>query len=113
MSSTSKKHGNFVNEPIGHKSVQEVPGVGKAIGQQLSQSGTRTVSEQEWHESDQFSVTYSQFYLLQAENLMGRYLVSDRNPTEFKGWMQSNSNANSKQANDAFQALDTHRNRWS
>lgn len=55
------------------------------------------------------------FYVcsLQASNLMGRYLVADQNPVQFKSWMQNNTSANSKQANDAFQGLDTHYKRWS
>lgn len=44
MSSSSKKHGNFVNEPIGHKSARDVPGVGPAISKQLASNGTQSVS---------------------------------------------------------------------
>lgn len=44
--SSSKKHGNFINEPIGHKTVLQVPGVGPVLGTQLSAKGTTTVSGQ-------------------------------------------------------------------
>lgn len=39
MSSTSQKHKNFVGEPMGEKDVFELAGIGKILGNRLSEIG--------------------------------------------------------------------------
>ena len=35
MSSTSKKHRDFVGEPMGSKDVEKIPGIGSVIGENM------------------------------------------------------------------------------
>ena len=44
MSTTTKKHSSFVNEPMEGKHVTEVPGIGVVLGERLSDKGFKTVS---------------------------------------------------------------------
>lgn len=39
MSSTSQKHRNFVQEPMGEKSVTELAGIGEVLGGRLKDHG--------------------------------------------------------------------------
>lgn len=39
MSTTSKKHQDFVSEPMGEKEVTAIAGIGDVLGQRLSDKG--------------------------------------------------------------------------
>ena len=39
MATTSQKHRRFVDEPMGEKGVQELPGIGKTLGTRLEKKG--------------------------------------------------------------------------
>ncbi|VDM19847.1 unnamed protein product [Hydatigera taeniaeformis] len=82
--STSQKHRNFVSEPIGDKSVFELPGVGEVLGQKLKRKG------------------YGMAY-----NVLGQYLLLNKDEELFIDWMKLVSSANQKQAKDCFDALDS------
>ena len=43
MSSTTKKFREFMAEPIGDKSIQDVPGIGDVLGTKLSEAGYEKV----------------------------------------------------------------------
>lgn len=43
MANTSQKHRNFVSEPMGEKSVTELAGIGKALGDRLIEQNYDTV----------------------------------------------------------------------
>lgn len=44
MPYSSQKHGSFVLEPIGYKSVTQLPGIGAAAEQKLKDAGIEHVS---------------------------------------------------------------------
>lgn len=84
MSSTSQKHRNFVSEPMRHKPVTDLAGVGEVVGRRLNAAG-----------------------YVQASSVYGQYLVMK--PNQFQGWMKETAGANSKQAADCYKCL----NDWS
>ncbi|CAB3258432.1 unnamed protein product [Arctia plantaginis] len=84
MSSTSKKHRNFIAEPIRGKRVTELPGIGETLGERLSGRGYNT-----------------------ADKVLGQYLVMDRDRRSFERFLRKNCNANSKQVSDCYNGLDT------
>lgn len=79
---TSQKLRNFVSEPIGDKLVSELPGIGEALGQRLQRKGYAT-----------------------AYNVLGQYLLLNKQEELFIDWMKMTSGANSKQAADCYAAL--------
>ncbi|XP_025104082.1 barrier-to-autointegration factor-like [Pomacea canaliculata] len=79
---TSQKHRNFVAEPMGEKSVQELAGIGDVLGQRLSERG------------------FDKAYVV-----LGQYLVLKKDEDLFKTWLYDTCNANKKQQNDCYQCL--------
>lgn len=82
MSSTSKKHKNFVSEPMGDKPVTELAGIGDVLGSRLVDNN------------------YDKAY-----TVLGQFLLFKKDEALFKDWLQDISGANSKQQNDCFQCL--------
>ncbi|BFZ11492.1 hypothetical protein BsWGS_14531 [Bradybaena similaris] len=82
MSSTSKKHKNFVSEPMAEKSVTELAGIGDVLGHRLEESN------------------YDKAY-----TVLGQFLLFKKDETLFKDWLHDISGANSKQQNDCYQCL--------
>ena len=44
MAYSSQKHSSFVQEPMGYKSVTQLPGIGNAVGKRLKDAGFDHVS---------------------------------------------------------------------
>ncbi|KAI4462682.1 barrier to autointegration factor 2 [Holotrichia oblita] len=82
MSSTSKKHSNFVSEPMRNKRVTEVPGIGGTYGDRLSSRG------------------YGQ-----ARDVLGQYLTVKGDEKPFRDFVMSNAGANSKSTGECYQAM--------
>ncbi|XP_075525542.1 barrier-to-autointegration factor-like [Dermacentor variabilis] len=82
MSSTSKKHRNFVSEPMGEKAVTELAGIGDALGGRLKERG------------------FDKAYVV-----LGQFLELKKDRQSFEGWMKSTCGANSKQAGDCYECL--------
>ena len=79
MAEPTKKHRDFVGEPMGQKSVESVPGVGKVLGQSLrDDSGVET-----------------------ARKLYGNYLADEDN---FKDYIKHHG-GNARAQNGAHQAM--------
>ncbi|XP_030293575.1 barrier-to-autointegration factor-like [Sparus aurata] len=83
MSSTSKKHDNFVSQPMGEKSVRALPGIGEVLGGRLMTNGFG-----------------------EASDVLGQYLKLDKDPERFHGWLKETCNANSKQRSDCYDGLE-------
>lgn len=82
MSSTSQKHRNFVAEPMGEKEVTELAGIGKVLGERLTEKGF-----------DKAYVVLGQFLLLKKDGDM------------FNDWLKDTCNANAKQQKDCYDCL--------
>ncbi|XP_064415765.1 barrier-to-autointegration factor-like [Latimeria chalumnae] len=86
---TSHKHRAFVLEPMGEKSVEALPGIGKALGGRLRHNG------------------YDKAYMVQ-----GQYLLLRKNETDFRQWLSVTSGANTKQSGDCYNSLHDWRNQF-
>ncbi|XP_065369211.1 barrier-to-autointegration factor-like [Calliphora vicina] len=83
MATTSKKHRDFVSDPMGEKPVTDLAGIGTILGDRLNEAGFN-----------------------KANAVLGQYLVLQRNEYRFTEWIQTTCNANSKQAKDCFNCLN-------
>ena len=81
MSST-KKHRNFVSEPMGEKDVSELAGIGEILGGRLTEQG------------------FDKAYVV-----LGQFLVLKKDEEMFLDWMKLTVKANSKQSKDCFNCL--------
>ncbi len=83
-SSTTQKHTKFVREPMGDKAVIKVPGIGGALGEQLSYNGCN-----------------------KAYKLFGHFLILEKDETKFKQWLLTNTdnNINALQQNQCYESL--------
>ncbi|KAL0994926.1 hypothetical protein UPYG_G00129460 [Umbra pygmaea] len=79
---TSQKHRAFVSEPIGNRSVRDVPGIGPVQGRRLEEQGQP-----------------------RADQMVGRFLTSGRNEEQFQRTLHRDTGANAKQQRDAHQAM--------
>ncbi|RUS85685.1 hypothetical protein EGW08_006561 [Elysia chlorotica] len=82
MSSTSKKHQNFVTEPMGDKLVTELAGIGDVLGKRLSEAN------------------YDKAY-----TVLGQFLLFKKDEELFKEWLHDASGANAKQQKDCYQCI--------
>ncbi|KAK6317627.1 hypothetical protein J4Q44_G00130270 [Coregonus suidteri] len=81
-STTSQKHRNFVSEPMGNRSVRDVPGIGPVQGRRLEDKG-----------------------VTRADQMLGQYLVSGRDQGQFQGYLKKTTGANAKQQSDAYNGM--------
>ncbi|GJQ78796.1 hypothetical protein Trydic_g2638 [Trypoxylus dichotomus] len=82
MSSTSKKHRDFVREPIGNKCVHDLPGIGGAYGHRLNNSGYGS-----------------------ARQVVGQYLVQGGSEPAFRDFLRSEGGVNNKSSGDCYRAV--------
>ncbi|CAL1527798.1 unnamed protein product [Lymnaea stagnalis] len=82
MSTTSKKHQNFVTEPMGDKLVFELAGIGEALGNRLVENN------------------YDKAY-----TVLGQFLLFKKDESLFKDWLKEICGANSKQQEDCYRCL--------
>ncbi|MED6267677.1 Barrier-to-autointegration factor [Characodon lateralis] len=82
MSSTSKKHGAFVAEPMGEKRVTALPGIGKILGGRMEESGFD-----------------------KANVVLGQFLVLKKDEELFDNWLKDTCGANAKQQRDCYGCL--------
>ncbi|XP_029642901.1 barrier-to-autointegration factor B [Octopus sinensis] len=82
--STSQKFRNFVDEPMGDKSVKQLAGIGDTLGDRLIEKG------------------YEKAY-----NVLGQFLLLNKDEELFKDWISETINANAKQGRDCFNCLKT------
>ena len=80
--SMSQKCRNFVGEPMGRKSVFELPGIGLILGGHLNKNGFE-----------------------EASQVLGQFLVLRRNEQLFKSWLMQMCGANAGQQRDCFDSL--------
>lgn len=87
MSSTSKKHRNFVSEPIGNKPVTDLAGVGPVLGQRLEAAGYEKVIFSEY--------TQNTFFIYNCCCYLGKFstrsvLGFERESTSISGMDEGN-----------------------
>uniref|UniRef100_UPI0037E74D04 barrier-to-autointegration factor B-like n=1 Tax=Semicossyphus pulcher TaxID=241346 RepID=UPI0037E74D04 len=82
MTSTTKKHRNFVGEPMGHKSVRDLPGIGDNLGQRLENLGFN-----------------------KASDLLAKFLQLTQDHERFIEWLKVNVGANAHKAKLCTQCL--------
>lgn len=82
MSTSSKKHQAFVDEPMGEKGVTEIPGIGKEIGSNMNDK--------------EINFAYEVF---------GKFLAVKKNKENFCGWLKQFA-ANAKQREDCYKAME-------
>uniref|UniRef100_UPI0037E9948F barrier-to-autointegration factor-like n=1 Tax=Semicossyphus pulcher TaxID=241346 RepID=UPI0037E9948F len=83
MTSTTKKHRDFVGEPMGHKSVRDVPGIGDNLGRRLENKGFN-----------------------KASDVLGQYLHVKQDTKQFGSWLKNTSGANSRDAGSCTRGLN-------
>lgn len=106
MSTTSKKHQDFVSEPMGEKEVTAIAGIGDVLGTRLSDKGfdkvclilTPFLSS---------NIIISNYFsaLFQAYVLLGQFLILKKDEELFKEWLKENSGANAHQAGNCYTCL--------
>lgn len=82
MSNTSKKHRNFVAEPMGEKDVTELAGIGEVNGRKLSNKGFD-----------------------KASTVLGQFLILKKNEDLFVEWLKDLIKCDQKQASDCCNCL--------
>ncbi|KAK6997666.1 barrier-to-autointegration factor [Biomphalaria glabrata] len=82
MSTTSKKHQNFVSEPMGEKPVTDLAGIGEVLGKRLEENN------------------YDRAY-----TVLGQFLLFKKDPELFKDWLKETCGANAKQQEDCYSCL--------
>ncbi|KAM3920596.1 barrier-to-autointegration factor A-like [Leptodactylus fuscus] len=81
-STTTKKHRDFVSEPMSKKSVKALPGIGDVRGGRLEDKG------------------FDKAYVV-----LGQFLVLKKNEDLFKEWLKDICGANTKQSQDCYICL--------
>ncbi|XP_060081629.1 barrier-to-autointegration factor A-like [Ylistrum balloti] len=82
MSTTSKKHRNFVAEPMGEKPVTDLSGIGETLGSRLASQG------------------FDKAYVV-----LGQFLVLKKEEELFCDWLKEVCEANKKQCGDCYTCL--------
>ncbi|XP_039534805.1 barrier-to-autointegration factor [Pimephales promelas] len=79
---TSLKHRRFCSEPMGDKLVYEIPGIGSVLGGRLQNRG-----------------------IMRARDVLGRFLVLNKDEWKFKNWLRDTCGANAKQQRDCYNCM--------
>jgi len=82
MSSTSQKHRNFIQEPMGEKVVTELAGIGPVLGGKLANEG------------------FDKAYVV-----LGQFLILKKEQELFVEWLKETCGANKKQSADCYNCL--------
>ena len=82
LKSTSKKHSEFVTSPIEAKGVTALPGIGKKLGENLTNIG-----------------------VIKAENVLGQFLALGKDEVKFKRWLNESCKADTRRQQQCYQAL--------
>ena len=86
-------------EPIGDKSIRDVPGIGDVLGTKLSEAGYERV-RRFFLRRQNIDIVFFQAY-----TLFGKYLLCNKDLEQFQDWIQTQCGANSHQAKSAAQAF--------
>ena len=82
MSTTSKKHRDFINEPMMQKRVSKLAGIGPVLGRRLEEKGFE-----------------------KAYDVLGRFLELKKDKKRFMDWIKDTCGANEKQGSDCYNCI--------
>jgi len=83
MGSTSQKHRNFVQEPMGDKPATDIAGIGPTYGERLEKQG------------------FDKAYVV-----LGQFLVLKKNEELFLDWLKETAACTGHHAKNCFKCLD-------
>ena len=99
------KHVNFVAEPMGEKDVSEIAGIGPTLKIRLHNKGFKYVSFKLQIEKIRRKNSPMVIFIFQAYNILGQYLLLNKNEELFQDWLKQEAGINSKIAKEVYNCI--------
>ena len=99
------KHVNFVAEPMGEKDVSEIAGIGPTLKIRLHNKGFKYVGFKLYVEKILTIHSPIIIFIFQAYNILGQYLLLNKNEELFQNWLKDQAGVNSKTAKEVYNCI--------